>query len=312
MARMPYLAHGSIVRLVQTCKSPKKIYILRGVITSLGMQSYPERICLWKTHALFIGRLPEFGPRRQAAAALCIGLEDDIEISADEQSWFRCRTALTGPEIHHAIRFGGKPCALIFLEPNTADYARIRSTNAQREQAGIFTALAQEAYLLDFLREVNRCENAVALQDVLNSFSLGANDPVPQQLPDARMQKIALQVARESADNIPIAELAQSLAMSVSSLEHLFKKEIGVPIRMFRIWFRLKAAVLYLKEGLSLTDAALRAGFYDSAHFTRTFKDVFGLPPSEIFNAHRRLQWHVAADAYTTNATALNDLRSDM
>lgn len=276
------------------------------------MLSYPERICLWKTHALFIGHLPEFGPRRQAAATLCIGLEGDIEISADEQNWFRCRTALTGPEINHAMRFGGKSCALIFLEPNTADYAHIRSTNSGREQAGIFTTLAEEAYLLDFLHRVNDCENAAALQGVLDAFSLAAADSAPRHLPDARMQKIALQVARESADNIPIAELAASLAMSVSSLEHLFKKEIGVPIRMFRIWFRLKAAVLYLKEGLSLTEAALRAGFYDSAHFTRTFKEVFGLPPSEIFNPHRHLQWHVSADAYATSAAALSDLRTDV
>lgn len=280
--------------LYKSANCEKKIYVIRLRNDSFRVENQADRICIWKTYGLFLGRLPEFGPRRQAAAALCVGLDGDIEISADEKTWYRCRTAMTGPEVDHAIRFFDRRCALLFLEPNTDDFARLKGTNTIRAQNGIFTALSEETYLLDFLHTVAATQNPAALQTLLDSFAIAPGLTHENPVPDARMQNIAQQVAQESAENIPVEKLAAALGISVSSLEHQFKSQIGVPIRMFRTWFRLKAAILQLKEGLTLTEAALRAGFFDSAHFTRTFKEVFGLPPSEIFNARRRISWHVS------------------
>jgi AraC-like DNA-binding protein len=56
----------------------------------------------------------------------------------------------------------------------------------------------------------------------------------------------------------------------------------------------LKSAQL-LSEGMTLTDAALRAGFYDSAHFANTFRDTFGLSPSSVFSQQRPLKWFIAS-----------------
>ena len=37
-----------------------------------------------------------------------------------------------------------------------------------------------------------------------------------------------------------------------------------------------------MTRGSSLTDAAVEAGFADAAHFTRTFRGHFGIPPSAL------------------------------
>ncbi|TGL76672.1 helix-turn-helix domain-containing protein, partial [Leptospira yasudae] len=46
---------------------------------------------------------------------------------------------------------------------------------------------------------------------------------------------------------------------------------------------RILEAAKLLKDGKSITEAAHAAGFSDSAHFTRTFKENFGFVPSLFF-----------------------------
>jgi AraC family transcriptional regulator len=50
----------------------------------------------------------------------------------------------------------------------------------------------------------------------------------------------------------------------------------GLPFRTYLLWLRLTKAVGVFAGGRSLTEAAHEAGFADSAHFSRTFRRMFG------------------------------------
>lgn len=80
---------------------------------------------------------------------------------------------------------------------------------------------------------------------------------------------------------IDVTMLADEVGISVSRLTHVFSDEIGVPIRSYARWMRLVTAVEHLARGRSITEAAHDAGFADAPHFTRTFRSMFGLSPSE-------------------------------
>ena len=54
-----------------------------------------------------------------------------------------------------------------------------------------------------------------------------------------------------------------------------------------RRWVRMLHAVEALAQGASLTAAAHDAGFTDSAHLTHTFRDHFGLAPTDLLAATR-------------------------
>lgn len=71
--------------------------------------------------------------------------------------------------------------------------------------------------------------------------------------------------------------------LSVSRFMHLFSRELGVPFRRYRIWNRLRAAMRVALTGRNLTEAAISAGFTDSAHFARLFRETFGVTPSYVF-----------------------------
>ncbi|HUL98536.1 MAG TPA: helix-turn-helix domain-containing protein [Mycobacterium sp.] len=52
------------------------------------------------------------------------------------------------------------------------------------------------------------------------------------------------------------------------------------------LWLRLVDAIGALSGGASLTDAAHRTGFSDSAHLSRTFRRMFGMAPSLLVSSH--------------------------
>lgn len=83
-------------------------------------------------------------------------------------------------------------------------------------------------------------------------------------------------------------ELAAQLGISVSRLTHLFTEQVGIPLRRYVLWLRLRIAISRVQAGDDLTGAAHGAGFADSAHLTRTTREMFGLPPSVL---SRHVSW---------------------
>ncbi len=253
---------------------------------------HPELLCLWGNRALFMGYLPEFGMRRQGAAAICVGLERDLEISTDEREWITCRTALTPPLLNHAIRFSGGYCALLFIDTHAQDLKTLAAANKEQHRNGLYVPLLEEAALLDILQRISGTSSDAGLRELLKELSFG-EQPVPTPMPDGGLGRVMAHMLARISENTPVEELAVLAGMSVSNLEHQFRERVGIPLRMFRNWFRLKSVVLSVSKGKNLTDAALAAGFFDSAHFSRAFKETFGLPPSEIFNPRRNLRWFI-------------------
>lgn len=84
-----------------------------------------------------------------------------------------------------------------------------------------------------------------------------------------------------------IEELSSQVYLSESRLSHLFKAEIGISMKKYLVWSRLKKAFqLFLQnEQVNLHEAALRSGFYDQAHLSKAFKQMLGMSPSKVYNS---------------------------
>lgn len=228
---------------------------------------------------------------QQAAALVCVGLERPFLLSRENET-VSCRAALIGPQILHEIKTSGARCAFLFFDPDNPDYEYLVRSNPGKEGGGIITPLAEEARLIEIFAAIAACQDEASLSISLEKLDLSRTEKNPQPF-DERIGAVVRRLASESGENVPIEELASLAGLSPSRLAHLFKEQVGIPIRMFRTWFRLKNAVLFAKEGMTLTDAALRAGFYDSAHFANTFRETFGIAPSAIFGGERNILWHI-------------------
>jgi len=84
-----------------------------------------------------------------------------------------------------------------------------------------------------------------------------------------------------------VVEFAARSGLSPSRFSQRFAREVGIPLRSYRRWVRMLHALDALATGASLTAAAHCAGFTDSAHLTHTFRDHFGLAPTDLLAATR-------------------------
>ncbi|WP_280459865.1 AraC family transcriptional regulator [Nocardia carnea] len=82
-----------------------------------------------------------------------------------------------------------------------------------------------------------------------------------------------------------LGELAARVGISGSRLSHVFTTQVGLPYAAWRRWTRLHQAFAVVREGGSLTEAAHAAGFADSAHLTRTCRELIGITPTEALIA---------------------------
>ncbi|MBF6100534.1 helix-turn-helix domain-containing protein [Nocardia cyriacigeorgica] len=83
----------------------------------------------------------------------------------------------------------------------------------------------------------------------------------------------------------PLGELGAQVGISGSRLSHVFTAQVGLPYAAWRRWTRLHQAFGVVRDGGSLTAAAHTAGFADSAHLTRTCRELIGITPTEALIA---------------------------
>lgn len=240
-----------------------------------------------------MGRLPDLEMHRQAAALLCLGLEAPFDVRIEAGQAVRTRSALVAPQLMHAVETHGGVCAYLLFDPDSADYEHLRAGSGSERLPGIVTDFAEETKWIQLLHEIGGVNGPAATQALLTGLEFAGGAEVKPMI-DARIQTVIGLLIADTGESVPLEKLAQQVDISASRLAHLFKEQVGIPIRMFRIWYRLKSAAQLLSEGMTLTDAALRAGFYDSAHFANTFRDTFGLSPSNVFNQQRPLKWFIA------------------
>jgi len=81
-------------------------------------------------------------------------------------------------------------------------------------------------------------------------------------------------------------ETADTVNMSISSINKALKQTKGLSFRQYSNEIRLNTAKAYLEKDSQMTiaEAAFKVGIKDSLYFSRIFKRRFGMPPKMIKN----------------------------
>jgi AraC-like DNA-binding protein len=188
---------------------------------------------------------------------------------------------LVAPDLPHAIEPEGR-IALLFVEPES------------RAGAGLWAALdgrpaASLPPMPQVVTELGRLwENPIPADEEVAGIGrrllerlLGPQEPEVGIEP--RIQRVLDWVESAGDSGITAAKAASVACLSESRFSHLFVEETGLPFRTFVLWRRLMQAVGRAAAGESLTSAAHQAGFSDSAHFSRTFHRMFGMPADTLW-----------------------------
>ncbi len=96
-----------------------------------------------------------------------------------------------------------------------------------------------------------------------------------------RMSAVLADLTAEPMARMSQEELAKRLRLERTKALRLFKESTGTTFRQFKRWSGLQHAARLIVAGTLVRTAAMDAGFADTAHLTRTFKQCFGLTPSQ-------------------------------
>ncbi|AGC45315.1 AraC family transcriptional regulator [Myxococcus stipitatus DSM 14675] len=226
----------------------------------LHMQSH---LLLGGGRALYVGRFHELPRHRFAANAVLVGLDDGFDLIDEEGRVEQHEAAFVRGWQWHALDFHGGRMAVLFLEPGVGLRHQVDATVLRTAVGEALSARKQEPWTELFQ----------------NALNLG---PAPLTV-DARIARVASLLS--TSDEVPsdAGTLAQREGVSTSLVEHRFREQVGVPMGAYRAWHRMLGATTLALRGRNLTEVAHTAGFYDSAHFSRLFRSMFGLPPSKVF-----------------------------
>jgi AraC-like DNA-binding protein len=118
-----------------------------------------------------------------------------------------------------------------------------------------------------------------AAHSIADGLAADAGVPAPV---DPRVQAVVDILGRSPAEGASLAELAAAVGLSESRLAHLFRRDVGLPMRQYRLALRMEQALRAAARGSSLTQAAHEAGFADSAHLARMCRRMYGSAPSHL------------------------------
>lgn len=209
------------------------------------------------------------------SASLLLSKGEPFRFRTGESDWIESKAIFVRPNVEQQLEAPNEDIFIIHFDP---DSVRIRG--AVFDFSPEYLELKPEVYarILKFLTPPANGEEAVQLwKKILNELDRNENG---RKIRDSRIEQVVKKIAQSIPDNLPLEELTSSTGLSESRLMHLFKEEVGIPMRKYVQWLRIKTCVLSLSHGNSLTVASHEAGFADQAHMSRTFREMFGLKPS--------------------------------
>jgi len=247
-------------------------------------EKIPSLLYLWDKRTLYIGPLFEPLNLSQGAATLLVSLDKPISFKLNEEGEsIECYSLLLPAGLTVSIDTGDATIANCNLDPLGADFSGI--TSLMQDKKGKISynlskcAEFQKAYQTMLKHQLESEDAYQLLEDLLeNRFS----QFYPNHAIDSRVAKVVDKIKANVDDNISVEDLASHVNLSVPRLVQIFKKQTGVPMRRYRLWHRLYVTAVHMGKGDSLTEAALIAGFTDSAHFSHTFKSMLGMTASTM------------------------------
>lgn len=246
------------------------------------------RIAFWEAGSLWVFDVPPgaTAPTRNAMHAhhafqLTFSVGGVFSLHFEDRA-IQGPFAIVAPDTPHAFEAQGL-VALLFIEPESAAGRSLLQSMQGQPAVAMTAEQASDAPSL-FKRAF---EHPTDPRSALRETGIQVANRIAGHAPrTAEPDRRARQIIKWASDNLDAAltinEAARNVGLSPSRASHLFVEETGLPFRTYVLWLRVRRAVDAHTRGASLTEAAQEAGFADSAHLSRTFKRMFGLPAATL------------------------------
>lgn len=236
----------------------------------------------WDGGFLGVGRAQGIvAPHSHHALQLVVGTDRAVRLKHAAGDWLSYDAVLVAPDEVHSFDPSGAVCVMLLIDPETHEgrWLKESATGPVQPMLAGRVAAAREA-VQTFLAEPPDAAGTTQFVDfIVRQFCTGL---MPRHTIDERIASALEQIRGLDAVSVSLEDVAGRVFLSPSRFAHLFTDEVGIPFRRYLLWRRLTRAMVLVSRGQTLSRAAHAAGFADSAHLTRTFNQMFGIPPTAM------------------------------
>src|SRR3954468_23036476 len=237
---------------------------------------------LWEGGFLAVGQAGGVvPPHSHHAIQIFLALDGAAAIRTAAGEWREGPGVIVRPDIEHSFDARGATGALLFVDPESSEGIWLQSNLAEA------ITFAPETRL-----ETCRGELRKFFDQPLESMEVGdlvlhcvlafcAGVPPSRHL-DSRITAVLRNIRQSDDLRVSLEQAAKLVHLSPGRFAHLFKDQLGLPFRRYMLWRKLTRAMLSIGRQSTIAEAAQAADFADAAHLTRTFHQMFGIPPSVL------------------------------
>jgi AraC-like DNA-binding protein len=242
---------------------------------------------LWDGGFLALGRNPPGVVPAHAhhAIQIVVAFDGESAVSAPEEEWRRGRGMIVMADVAHRYDGGEALGAMIFVDPESSEGAWLRQSI--RDDITLVPDVRVDPIAVELRRFFESPLDAMDVRALIRHCvsTLCAGAPPARRL-DPRVTKV-LSAIRESDDlRMSLESAAAMVNLSPGRFAHLFAEQVGLPFRRYILWRKLARALLAIGREPTIGAAAQAGDFADAAHLTRTFLQMFGIPPSLMMRGH--------------------------
>lgn len=247
------------------------------------MAHYSNHLYVWDDRFLYLTPGITSGITQRHTTTLLVSLDGTGFHLGDQRGQRQhYQAALVGRQVARSLDTAGTPLLSLNFDPQSYEFHTLTAFLAGQS----VRAVILEPAALD------PAELAAAGQGSLGKASLfrmttrlvqAISGYRPVRVPmDMRAVYLAQNIKQELPLVSSVTELARQVGLSPDRVTHLFSDNLGLSVKSYILWARMRRAVEMIAQQQNLADIAHEAGFSDSAHLARTFRQFFGLPPSFV------------------------------
>lgn len=209
------------------------------------------------------------------AVEIMHALEGHFDLSIDGNSPERRTFAIVEANQKHQVWANNCRLQLLMVEQRD-DFIRSHFAKANRE--------AKQ-------RHERRMNFESPSLKLLTQLSELLEEPTTLNVYDQRIAEVLKYLQTHELSYVAmLPTLCDLTSLSESRLTHLFKAQMGISLKKYLLWCKLKSTIAFHLQGTDdLFGALIRSGFYDQPHFSRSFRDFLGVAPSKAYDS-RTLQ----------------------
>ncbi|MGE3344790.1 MAG: helix-turn-helix domain-containing protein [Vicinamibacterales bacterium] len=218
-------------------------------------------------------------PHEHHAIQVVVAVEGGFSIRGERGDWRHAPGVVVRPDVVHSFNGNNALGAMVFVDPESTEGVWLKTS--LRDDITLVPESRVARCATELRRFMDHPMESLEIGDLIRHCvqALCAGAP-PSRRFDERVTRVLEAIRAADELRMSIEDAAALAYLSPSRFAHLFKQQVGLPFRRYMLWRKLTRAMLVIGRDHTISTAAHEADFADAAHLTRTFYQMFGIPPS--------------------------------